>query len=195
MTTKKQQVADYLKFNVDWTRFARLTRALGDQANNAQFRFLKATIFEQSIEEYSNGKIKYVGQDGCDHIISQPTLYARIEMKYTEGALYTASKKLLRESTGGIKLMNSMGTNTHKVLPATYADFLLFVGNQGAMLFDRATIEAHITPGGDGITANIPTKDGIIIATPKEMDAGDQLEVDFIGAFDSFIKSYIRNIK
>ena len=119
----------------------------------------------------------------------------KIEMKYTEGALYTAGKKLLRESTGGIKLMNSMGTNTHKVLPATYADFLLFVGNQGAMLFDRDTIAAHITPGGDGITANIPTKDGIIIATPKEMDTGDQLEVDFIGAFDSFIKSYIRNIK
>ena len=195
MKTKKEQVADYLKSNVDWTRFARLTRALGDQANNAQFRFLKATIFEQSIEEYSNGKIKYVGQDGCDHIISEPNLDARIEMKYTEGALYTTGKKLLRESTGGIKLMNSMGTNTHKVLPSTYADFLLFVGNQGAMLFDRATIAAHITPGGDGITANIPTKDGIIIATPKEMDAGDQLEVDFIGAFDSFIKSYIRNIK
>ena len=127
MKTKKQQVADYLKFNVDWARFARLTRALGNQANNAQFRFLKATIFEQSIEEYSKGKIKYVGQDGCDHIISQPTLSARIEMKYTEGALYTTSKKLLRESTGGIKLMNSMGTNTHKTLPATYADFLLFV--------------------------------------------------------------------
>jgi len=195
MKSKKQQVADYLKSNVDWARFARLTRALGDQANNAQFRFLKATIFEQSIEEYSNGKIKYVGQDGCDHIISTPTLSARIEMKYTEGALYTASKKTLRESTGGIKLMNSMGTNTHKTLPATYADFLLFVGNQGAMLFDRATIEEHITPGGDGITANIPTKQGIIIATPDDMDAGDQPEVDFIDPFDSFIKSYIRNIK
>ena len=195
MKTKKQQVADFIKSNVDWARFARLTRALGDQANNAQIRFLKATIFEIGIEQYSNGKIKYIGEDGCDHVIAEPDLDARIEMKYTEGAVYTPSKKQLRKSTGGIKLMNSMGTNTHKVLPSTYADFLLFVGNQGAMLFDRATIAAHITPGGDGITANIPTKDGIIIATPKEMDAGDQLEVDFIGAFDSFIKSYIRNIK
>jgi hypothetical protein len=195
MTTKKQQVADFFKSNMDWTRFARLTQALGNQANNAQLRFLKATLFEQSIETYSNGKIKYVGEEGCDHIIDEPNLYARIEMKYTEGALYTASKKTLRESTGGIKLMNSMGTNTHKVLPSTYADFLLFVGNQGAMLFDRATVAAHITAGGDGITANIPTKQGIILATPTEMNAGDQPEVDFIGPFDAFNKSYISNIK
>ena len=188
MTTKKQ-VADFFKSNMDWARFARLTQALGDQANNAQLRFLKATLFEQSIETYSNGKIKYVGEEGCDHVIDEPDLYARIEMKYTEGALYTASKKLLRESTGGIKLMNSMGTNTHKVLPSTYADFLLFVGNQGA------TVAAHITPGGDGITANIPTKQGIILATPVEMNAGHQPKVDFIGPFDAFNKSYISNIK
>ena len=195
MKTKKEQVADYLKFNVDWARFARLTRALGDQANNGQIRFLKATIFEQSIESYSKGKIKYVGQDGCEHVISDPNLDARIEMKYTEDAVYTPSKKQLRARTGGIKLMNSMGTNTHKVLPATYADFLLFVGNQGAILFDRTTVAAHITPGGDGIVANIPTKEGIIIATPKEMDAGDQSKVDFTGAFDSMILDYIKNVK
>jgi len=195
MKTKKQQVADYLKLNVDWARFARLTRALGDQANQGQIRFLKATMFEQSIETYSNGKIKYVGQNGCDHVITEQDLDARIEMKYTEDAVYTPSKKLLRKTTGGIKLMNSMGTNTHKVLPSTYADFLLFVGNQGAILFDRATVAAHITPGGDGITANIPTKEGIIIATPEVMTAGDQPKVDFTGGFDSLILNFIKNVK
>ena len=195
MKTKKQQVADYLKLNVDWARFARLTQALGDQANQGQIRFLKATMFEQSIETYSNGKIKYVGQNGCDHVITEQDLDARIEMKYTEDAVYTPSKKLLRKTTGGIKLMNSMGTNTHKVLPATYADFLLFVGNQGAILFDRATVAAHITPGGDGITANIPTKEGIIIATPEVMAAGDQPKVDFTGGFDSLILNFIKNVK
>jgi len=62
-------------------------------------------------------------------------------------------------------------------------------------LFDRATVAAHITPGGDGITANIPTKQGIILATPKEMNAKDQPEVDFIDPFNSMIESYISNIK
>jgi len=187
------QVADFFKSKMDFTRFARLTQALGNQANDAQLRFIKALIFEQSIEEYSKGNIKYVGEEGCDLII--PSLDARVEMKYVENALYTSSRKHLREQTGGIKLMNSMGTNTHKVLPPNYADFLIFVGNQGAILFDRPTLELHILSGGDGITANVPTKKGIILATPKEMSASNQQEIDFIQGLNAFIKSYIRNVK
>lgn len=193
MAATTVQVANFFKSNMDFTRFARLTQALGNQTNDAQLRFLKALIFEQSIEEYSKGNIKYVGEEGCDLII--PSLDARVEMKYTEGALYTASKKILRENTGGIKLMNSMGTNTHKVLPTNYADFLIFIGNQGAMLFDRPTLAKHILSGGDGITANIPTNKGIVLATPKEMSAGNQPEIDFVNGLNSFIKSYIRNVK
>ena len=193
MAATTLQVANFFKSNMDFTRFARLTQALGDQTNDAQLRFIKALIFEQSIEEYSNGNIKYVGEEGCDLII--PSLDARIEMKYVENALYTPSRKELRKKTGGIKLMNSMGTNTHKVLPPNYANFLIFVGNQGAMLFDRPTFELHILSGGDGITANIPTKKGVILATPKEMSAGNQPEIDFVNGLNNFIKSYIKNVK
>lgn len=189
----KQQVADFFKSKMDFARFARLTQALGNQANDAQLRFLKAMIFERSMEAYSKGEIKYVGEEGCDLII--PSLDARVEMKYVENALYTNSKKQLREQTGGIKLMNSMGTNTHKVLPSGYADFLIFIGNQGAMLFDRGTMEAHIVSGGDGITANIPTNKGIVLATPKEMSAGNQKEVDFVDGLMKYIDSYVGKIK
>ena len=63
------QVSDFIKSNMDFARFARLTKALGDQVNDAQLRFIKALIFEKSIEEYSNGEILYVGQEGCDLII------------------------------------------------------------------------------------------------------------------------------
>lgn len=193
MPTTKQDVAEFFKANMDFARFARLTKALGNQANDAQLRFLKAMIFEQSIEEYSNGSIKYVGEEGCDLII--PSLDARVEMKYSEGALYTASRKELREQTGGIKLMNSMGTNTHKVLPAGYADYLIYIGNQGAILFDKATLEDHLVSGGDGISANIPTNKGIILATPKEMSSGNQQEIDFVQGLKNYIKTYIQGIK
>jgi hypothetical protein len=191
--TTKEQVADFFKSNMDFQRFARLTTALGKQANDAQLRFLKAMIFEQSIEEYSSGSIKYVGEEGCDLII--PSLNARVEMKYVENALYTPSKKELREQTGGIKLMNSMGTNTHKVLPSNYADYLIFIGNQGAILFDRSALEQHIVSGGDGISANIPTSKGIILATPTEMTSGVQQEVDFVQGLKNYIKTYVNNVK
>jgi hypothetical protein len=191
--TTLQQVADYFKANMDFGRFARLTYALGNQVNDQQLRFIKALIFESSIEEYSQGLIQYVGQDGCDLVI--PVLPARVEMKYVETALFTTSKKQLRENTGGIKLMNSMGTNTHKVLPSHYADFLLVVGRQGAALFDRTTVEQHIDPGGDGITANIRVNKGIVIATPDDMKQDNQQEVDFVLLLKQMIKSYIQSIK
>jgi hypothetical protein len=190
----KEEVATFIKEHMDFARFARLTRALGDQVNDAQLRFIKAMIFENSIEEYSSGQIHYVGQEGCDLII--PILNnTRVEMKYVENALYTPSRRELREQTGGIKLMNSMGTNTHKKLPTNYADFLLFIGNQGAMLFDRATIDSYIKPGGDGITADIPTSKGIILATPSEMFAGAQQEIDFVDGLQKYIRAYISNVK
>lgn len=188
------EVADFFKKNMDFKRFARLTKALGDQLNDAQLRFIKALVFEQSMEDYSKGKIKYVGKEGCDLII--PELNdAKVEMKYVEDALYTSKRKELREHTGGIKLMNSMGTNTHKSLPPNYADFLIFIGNQGAMLFDRKTLSAHIDPGGDGISANIPTNKGIILATPEQMTFGNQQEVDFIQGLQKYIKTYVSNVK
>ena len=189
----KEEVSKFFKSNMDFSRFARLTKALSDQANDGQLRFLKAMIFERSIEKYSKGKIRYVGEEGCDLFIDD--LNARVEMKYTENALYTTSRKQLREQTGGIKLMNSMGTNTHTVLPANYADFLIFIGNQGAMLFDRPTLETYAISGGDGITANIPTSKGIILATPSEMTATDQQEVNFIKGLMNYIDSYIEEIK
>ena len=188
------EVADFIKNNMDFARFSRLTRALGSQANDAQLRFIKALIFEQSVEEYSKNAIKYVGKVGCDLII--PALNdAKVEMKYTEDALYTEVRKELREHTGGIKLMNSNGTNTHKVLPPNYADFLIYIGNQGAMLFDKQTFEKHILSNGDGITANIPTSLGIVLATPKEMTGGNQPEVDFVNGLMNYIRSYIQQIK
>jgi hypothetical protein len=191
-TTKN--VADFFKANMDFQRFARLTKALGSQLNDAQLRFLKAMVFEQSVEEYSNGKIKYVGEEGCDFVI--PSLNdVRIEMKYNEGALYTSSRKILREETGTIKLMNSMGTNTHKTLPASYADYLIFVGNQGAALFDKNTVKDSINPQGDGLIANIKTAKGIILSTPAQMNSGTQQEIDFIQGLKSYIKTYINSVK
>lgn len=192
--TNLTQLAQYITQNMDFARFARLTRALGNQANTEQLRFFKAMIFEKSMETYSQGRIVYVGQEGCDLLV--PALGgARVEMKYVEGALYTTARRTLRESTGGIKLMNSMGTNTHKTLPANYADYLIYIGCQGAMLFDRATLEAHMVAGGDGITANLPTSKGILLAGPDVMTPGTQQEVDFLGTLMNFLDTYISSVK
>jgi hypothetical protein len=184
-------VANLLTSNVDWPRFARLTRALGKQLNTEQLRFMKAIIFEKSLVPYSKNMLKYIADEGRDFYI--PSLDIYLEMKYIENVLFTPARKQLREKTGNIKLMNSNGTNSHKVLPNTYADFLLVVGNQGVMLFGKSTVDACINPKGDGITANIKTADGILISSPKEMTGDNQSEVDFLGPLMIMIDKFIEN--
>jgi len=190
---KIHEVAEYIKTHMDFPRYARLTKALGKQTDAAQLRFIKALIFERSVEIYSKGRIKYVGEEGCDLYI--PALEVRGEKKYTEDALYTPKKKILREKTGNIKLMNSMGTNTHNKLPEAYADYLIFIGNQGAMLFSKETLEEHLNVGGDGISANIPTEKGVLLASPEIMNSDDQKEIDFIDGLMKYIDTYIQSVK
>lgn len=190
MTT--QQVADFLRTNVDWHRFSKLVKALGHQLNTEQLRFLKARILEKSVEQYSNKTLQYVAQDGVDFLITGLN-NTRLEMKYTEGAIYTNKKNELRKNCS-IKLTNSMGTNTHAQLPPYYADYLMFVSNRGAILFDKPTLQAHSTSGGDGIHATLPTELGIIIADHTVMDPKDQQEVDFIRQLDKSVEVYSSKI-
>lgn len=193
MNPTKENVAAYFKANVDFQRFAKLTKAIGAQLNNPQLRFLKSFILERSIERYSNCVIKCINEEGCDFYIDE--LSARVEMKYTEDAIYTSVRKELRENTGNIKLMNSMGTNTHKELPSHYADFLLFIGNQAAILFDKPTLDEYVKIKGDGIIANIPTNKGIILATPEEMSAESQQELDYIERLIKMTDGFIDDVK
>jgi len=186
-------VATYFKDNMDFCLLHKLGLALGTQLNERTLRFLKSMFIEFSFEEYSNNTVKRVNEKGCDLII--PALNnARVELKYTEDALYTPVKHQLRKSTGAVKLMNSMGENIHKTLPDTYADYLMVIGLHGAILFDKETIEQYITVAGDGISANIPTNLGIILATPLEMK-GNQSEIDMLNELETSIRSYIKKVK
>jgi hypothetical protein len=186
------EVADFLRANVDWARFARLTKALDKQLNNEQLRFLKARVFEKSIEKYSNGTLQYVAEPGCDFIMIG-FHNIRLEMKYTEGAIYTPKKGQLKDSCS-IKLTNSNGTNTHATLPPYYADYLMFVSDRGAILFDKNTLQSHSTSNGDGIHAVVPTSMGTMIADNTVMTGDNQLEVDFIQQLDRSVELYASNI-
>lgn len=164
-----ENVADYLKTNVKWQSFVNLVKSIGTQFNDAQWRFLKAIIFETSIEKFSNGNVKYVARKGCDFII--PALNdVSVEMKYVEDALYTAKGKTLRSKTKSLTLMNSKGTNVHKALPSDYADYLMVVGQNGGALIDKATLSEYIEINGDSISATVPTEKMKLLFTPETID-------------------------
>jgi hypothetical protein len=176
------QLAGYLKTNIDWRRFSTFQKKVGTQLNSEQLRFLKARAYELTLARmFSNNKLVYVAKDGCDFIIPEFD-NLKLEMKYTAGAIFSPKNKM--KKTCSIKLMNSHGSNTHKTLPSEYADYLLFVSDTGAVLFDKPTIEQHSVFGGDGITANIPTNLGIIVADKTVMNLGMTETVDILNKID-----------
>jgi hypothetical protein len=162
-------VADYLKTSVKWQSFVRLVKSIGNQFNDAQWRFLKAIIFETSIEKFSDGHLKYVARKGCDFIIPELNNLT-VEMKYVEDALYTAKGKTLRPKTKSLTLMNSKGTNVHKSLPSDYADYLMVVGQNGGAIIDKATLSEYIEINGDSISATVPTEKMKLLFTPETVD-------------------------
>jgi hypothetical protein len=186
------EVADFLRDNIDWERFARLTKALDKQLNAGQLRFLKARLFEKAIEKYSNGTLQYVDQLGCDFIMIG-FHNIRLEMKYTADGIYTPAKGEFKK-TCTIKLANSHGTNKHLTLPSYYADYLMFVSESGAILFDKNTLQSHIDPQGDGIIGIVPPHKGTMIVDNTVMTGDNQLEVDFIKQLDKSLEIYASNI-
>lgn len=186
-----QDVASYLKKNVDFSRFSRLTHALGNQLNDKQLRFLKARILEKSLEIYSNGHLEYIAVNGCDFLLSKLN-NVRLEMKFSENGIFGKRGKMTPNTS--IILMNSMGSNTYKKLPDDYADFLLYVTKYGAIIFDKATLSQHISANGDGITARLPTQLGTVVADFSNLSESTHAHRDFIQALDSAIEDYARYI-
>ena len=195
MMTQTQNLATHLQLNVNWQRFVNLAASLGDQLNDAQWRFFKAIVFENSMEAYGTG-VEYVGEEGCDLLVD--TAWAkkiRVEMKYTEHALFTPKGLKPRDKCQAITLMNSKGTNTHKALPANYADYLLIVGLRGAALVDKATLSKYAQINGDSITAQIPTSELEFVFTPDTVDAPTVTEINLREELNEAVRRTIAKIR
>ena len=171
--TTIQQVQEYNKSNVDWKKFFSVIDTLGSTMNGKKDRFDKSDIIEGALDAYSHGAIKYINTNGVDHYlvnlldaINNPTTQ---EMKfagvlfYKEFAVERANKKRGVIGTKEIrsinqpitlKLVNSMGSNSHKTLPAEYAKFLLVADNHSVHVIEVSALTPYLRFGGDGIEAN-----------------------------------------
>ena len=167
-----QEVAEYNRSCVDWSKFFSVVDTLGKTMNGQKDRFDKSDIIEMALDAYSDANILYVNEDGVDHLLlnlnnaqGDPTTQ---EMKfvgtlfYKEFAIERASKKKgiagrkeLRQAGQPIslKLVNSMGQNKHTALPSNYAEFLLVADNNSAHVVKVSDLTPYLHFGGDGIEA------------------------------------------
>jgi hypothetical protein len=155
---------------IKWQKFVNLCETIGADLNSPQWRFLKAVVLESSLQVYSDGEVKYVGEQekGKDFVI--PSLQnASIEMKYTDEALYPKNKTTPRKNSKSITLLNSKGTNTHTCLPQHYADYLLIVEKRGAGIISKENLQKHVIVKGDSLAAIVPTNELVMIFEPKDV--------------------------
>jgi hypothetical protein len=189
------ELAQHLRSAVNWQRFVNLAASLGSQLNDAQWRFFKATVLENSVEAYSDGSVQYVAQEGCDLLVRVGSCVpARVEMKYTEHALYSPRGQRPRVYSSSIVLMNSKGTNTHQSLPQSWADYLLIVGIRAAALIDRAALEQHLLINGDSITARVPTASVQWIFDPSTVREPTVTQIDLREQLNSAVKQVIADV-
>ena len=80
-----------LKEDISISDYVNLVYALGSQLNDRKDRFDKSDIIEQSLETYSNGRLKYVDLIGVDHVDTKYNY--NIEFKYVADGIFTKKKK------------------------------------------------------------------------------------------------------
>jgi hypothetical protein len=154
---------------------------------------------EKSKDAYWVG-LNYAAKDSTDLAIDE--LQGTVK-KYDgkiggENAQFVLARQYMAKGefkkTCTIKLANSHGTNKHLTLPSYYADYLMFVSESGAILFDKNTLQSHIDPQGDGIIGIVPPHKGTMIVDNTVMTGDNQLEVDFIKQLDKSLEQYASNI-
>ena len=161
--------AKNLRDDLDFQRYTKLVQGLGQTLNDHKNRFDKADIIEQSIETYSNGKLKWVDEIGVDHIDEETGDH--IEFKFISYGMYTKINN--RRKHAEVKLKNWNGNNFGKYLPKTANYYMLGQENALALIaYDDILPFCHYLD--DGIKAKIPLDCLEFIFTPSDVEHEDE---------------------
>jgi len=152
---KTVDLAVWLQQNIDWNKYVSLVRTIGNELNERKLRFDKSDLLERSLELFSNGELVYVNLEGVDHIGPEGTM---IEMKFTEGSLFTRKTKKQKKHVSDLQLMNSRGSSAGRTLPSSYADFLLIADVDSVAVIAKEDLIPYVVDAGDGLkTSKLPS--------------------------------------
>lgn len=146
-----------------WDKILSVANGL-DELNVSQWRFLKATIIEMSVEKHSNNNLKYVAQKHCDFIWEK--FNKKVELKSNcSMSMYKKRRWWEKKKNYTILLTNTMGTNK-KDTPSV-ADIIICVYNDGAFYIDRKTAFENLRKNGDGFVI-VVNSDSVVSLTEKQ---------------------------
>ena len=139
-------ITPYLKENVQWNKVMSVIVSFRENYNDFAGRFLKSTLIHNAIERYSNHKLHYIDDIGCDFYV--PEKKVRLEFKGGIKLFQHRAKKTVE-----IRLKNFNGNVTE--LEKSFDYLLLCDGDTiGVVSYDN--ILQHTYNKTDGIYCKIP---------------------------------------
>jgi len=167
--------ANDLRSAINFKDYSNLVFALGTSLNDRKDRFDKSDIIEQSIEVYSEGRLKYVDGIGRDHTDTEQGL--DLEFKYVADGLFTAKGKNPKKVVK-VKLKNSLGKNKGTDI-SDPADFYMIGQQDSIAIISFKDVEPYLVGVPDGIEAHIPFEALTFVFTPEEVEVNSALELDY----------------
>jgi len=164
-----------LRAAINFKNYSNLVFNLGTQLNSPKDRFDKSDIIEQSIEVYSDDRLKYVDLVGRDHTDTDTGL--DLEFKYVADGMFTKKGKAPKK-TVKVKLKNSLGKNkgTEISNPADY----YMIGQQDAIaIISFEEVKPFLVGVPDGIEAHIPFEELTFVFEPKDVTEQPSIQLDY----------------
>ena len=140
------EITPYLKESVQWNKVMSVIVSFKENYNDYAGRFLKSTLVHKAIERYSNNKLKYIDEIGCDFYVSEKNV--RLEFKSGLKLFQPRANKTVE-----IKLKNFNGNATE--LQKSF-DYLMLCDGNTAGVVSFENILPHMFNKADGIYCKIP---------------------------------------
>ena len=166
------EYSQYIRANLDRDKFASLIASLGNQLNDRKSRFDKSDLIEQSFEIYSDGKFKWVDEEGRDHRDFKNS--TDLEMKFQQDCLFSEKNKQLKKIVR-VKIKNFLGENKGINIPDP-ADFFIFAQQDAMAVVSYDDLHPFLIATSDsgksldGIYAAIPPEKLSFVFYPNEVD-------------------------
>jgi len=178
MLSDREYAAD-LADAIDIDRYATLVGSVGDQLNGRKDRFDKSDLIERCLEVYTDGRLKWVDDEGRDFV---DTEYGYdIEFKYETDMLFTPARGNERDPNP--RLYNSLGSGNQEALPNP-ADFYLLgqadaIGLLSYAVFEDEDKRSRLKPDDDAVIGDVYAEDISFVFRPEDVGGIETVDVNY----------------
>ena len=158
-----EKIASSYKSVISFAAFFAMCLNTSNNLNKPSDRFAKGGLREKALESFSNGRLRWIDEEGRDN--RDDVLGLDIEFKTTKLRTKTGKNKKYVAA----RLKNTMGDNATCAIKKP-ADVYMFGGCDGLVICDYKTLEPYLHMTKDALTCKIPFEKVTPIAFASDYD-------------------------